>query len=171
MTYAPGAPLDEDGLVDGRALVHEFVRREIAAMERRRKELVGLLWRTGLDYTACTFEMHCPHCHKIGGGNCTECSSYHDGIEPISGVNPRVWRLVDKNETECWLWRGSRDSKGYAAHEGSKLHRVFYELSGGDLRGLVVHHVCRVKHCVNPKHMEALTKSEHGTKHYKEANP
>ena len=86
-------------------------------------------------------------------------------------VNPRVWRLVDKNEPECWLWRGARDSKGYATHEGLKLHRVFCELSGQPVDGLVVHHTCRVKHCVNPDHLEALTRSDHGTKHYREANP
>ncbi len=169
MSRPPGAPEP----VDGRDLIHEFVRREVEDMEARRKELTMLLWRTGLDYAASTFEMHCPSCAKIGGGNCEECSSYHDGVEPFILPHRRAWRYVDKCETECWLWRGPRNSKGYAIDQVEVLHRLFFSRANPetDISDLVVHHLCRVKHCVNPAHLEALTKSAHGTRHYREANP
>ena len=65
----------------------------------------------------------------------------------------------------CWLWKGSRRAQGYG-HFTVKCrqllaHRVAYELWRGEIpAGFVIDHLCRVRHCVNPDHMEVVTIGE-----------
>lgn len=41
------------------------------------------------------------------------------------------------------------------------VHRVAYELLVGDIpEDYEVDHLCRVRHCVNPAHLEAVTRAE-----------
>lgn len=75
----------------------------------------------------------------------------------------RFWAKVNKTDT-CWLWTGSINKRGYGrVRRGGKVgriilaHRYAYEASIGPIpAGLVIDHVCRVKHCVNPSHLEAV---------------
>lgn len=69
----------------------------------------------------------------------------------------------------CWLWDGSlRMPAGYATIEsggkGSRkilAHRVGYELTYGTVPpGLQLDHLCRVRSCVNPRHLEPVTSRE-----------
>lgn len=76
-------------------------------------------------------------------------------------LEPRLWAKVEKTET-CWLWRGGKDGRGYgiirAAGRLQKAHRVTYELLVGPIpEGMQIDHLCRVKGCVNPAHMEPVT--------------
>lgn len=64
----------------------------------------------------------------------------------------------------CWIWAGSRLTNGYARlpiNNGKKNllgHRVSYTLMKGKIpAGLQIDHLCRVRHCVNPHHLEAVT--------------
>lgn len=61
---------------------------------------------------------------------------------------------------DCWLWTGARSrGYGYATHEGRKqpAHRVVWELLVGPIsEGLQIDHLCRVRHCVNPDHLEPV---------------
>lgn len=67
---------------------------------------------------------------------------------------------------DCWLYaRGGLNSDGYAtlAHKGKTylLHRVMYENFVGKIPpGLVVDHLCRVRRCINPSHLEPVTNKE-----------
>ena len=63
--------------------------------------------------------------------------------------------------TPCWVWRGYVGAHGYG-HTGTKLaHRYFYEKYVGPIpTGLVLHHACGLKTCVNPDHLEPVTKRE-----------
>lgn len=68
---------------------------------------------------------------------------------------------VDKSGS-CWLWTASRDRYGYGqvriGGKQKRAHRVAYELLVGPIpSGLQVDHLCRVRHCVNPAHMELVT--------------
>ena len=63
----------------------------------------------------------------------------------------------------CWLWTGNINSAtgyGRLGFGGTNLvaHRVAYELAKGPIpTGLVLDHLCRVRHCVNPDHLEPVT--------------
>lgn len=76
----------------------------------------------------------------------------------------RFWSRVAIDEsTGCWLWTSplnKRTGYGQFAWRGknSTPHRVSYqELVGPIPEDLVIDHLCRVRHCVNPAHMEAVT--------------
>lgn len=76
----------------------------------------------------------------------------------------KFWTRVEKTET-CWIWRGSIGSGGYGRVTRSRkrlsAHRVAYELIKGPIpEGLVIDHLCRVRSCVNPDHLEAVTHGE-----------
>jgi len=78
----------------------------------------------------------------------------------------RFWAKVDKTET-CWLWMGGRNNGyGYFRLGGTGgprayAHRFAYEqLIGPVPDGLQLDHLCRVRHCVNPAHLEPVTSRE-----------
>ncbi len=65
----------------------------------------------------------------------------------------------------CWLWNGHVESNGYARFGGGPrrdgAHRWAYRLFVGPIpEGLVIDHLCRVRHCVNPDHLEPVTHAE-----------
>jgi hypothetical protein len=64
-------------------------------------------------------------------------------------------------ETGCWEWTATRNKKGYGVIWDGKTrgaHRVAYELFVGPIpEGLQLDHLCRVRHCVNPAHLEPVT--------------
>lgn len=78
------------------------------------------------------------------------------------------WRRVNKTES-CWLWTGKKQTDGYGQYTPTmdgirrfwSAHRVAYELMVGPIpNGLQVDHLCRVRLCVNPDHLEAVTQTE-----------
>lgn len=74
------------------------------------------------------------------------------------------WHKVDRTG-ECWLWTGRGDAGGYGRvhYDGRDgyAHRLAYELLVGAIPdGLVIDHLCRVRNCVNPAHLEVVTQRE-----------
>lgn len=66
------------------------------------------------------------------------------------------------SSTPCWIWGGAIDRYGYGVvrlgPKMVKVHRAMYTSAKGPVpRGLVVDHLCRVRSCVNPKHLQAVT--------------
>lgn len=82
-------------------------------------------------------------------------------------MNPlpeRFWAKVAVTPS-CWLWVAYRDPNGYgrvAMGDGPRLaHRVAYEaLVGAVPDGLDLDHLCRVRNCVNPDHLEPVSHAE-----------
>lgn len=79
-------------------------------------------------------------------------------------VEPRFSAKVHKTET-CWLWTAWIERNGYGRFwlDGRQqgAHRVAYELHVGPIpEGLEIDHLCRVRHCVNPEHLEPVTPAE-----------
>lgn len=73
----------------------------------------------------------------------------------------RFFAKVDKTEG-CWLWTGGVSSHGYSHFwlDGRTVtgHWFAYDrLVGPVPAGLQLDHLCRVKRCVNPAHLEAVT--------------
>jgi len=81
-------------------------------------------------------------------------------------VDALIARIDRKGPDDCWHWKGCIDrSHGYGLFyfEGSResAHRASYKAFNGPIQnGLTIDHLCRVRDCVNPKHLEAVTIKE-----------
>ena len=61
----------------------------------------------------------------------------------------------------CWLWMQTINAKGYGLYNSKMAHRVAYEsLRQKVPSGFCIDHLCRVRSCVNPDHMEIVTPQE-----------
>lgn len=86
------------------------------------------------------------------------------GVWDRGPIEDRFWARVNKTDT-CWLWTGARLPSGYGEiWDGQRMgraHRYAYELLVGPIpSGLQIDHLCRVRHCVNPDHLEPVTQQE-----------
>ena len=69
------------------------------------------------------------------------------------------------NENGCWIWQLAITPFGYGQksvnYKSVMAHRWYYEKYKGPIpEGLFIDHICGVRHCVNPNHLEAVTTSE-----------
>ena len=86
------------------------------------------------------------------------------------GVDQKVfWGHVDKSPERdgCWVWTGSSSKPWPSAGEYGKYtnrgvaHRVAYEMTVGPIpAGLELDHLCLNTLCVNPDHLEPVTRAE-----------
>ena len=72
--------------------------------------------------------------------------------------------MADPN-SGCWLWTGCLSKAGYGQMSvHGKLnyaHRISYEVFIGPIPlGLHIDHKCRVRACINPRHLEPVTHAE-----------
>ena len=96
-------------------------------------------------------------------------------LPPRPTMVERFWLKVDRNgpvpalcpeRGRCWLWHGAITPNGYGqfiSNTGERqAHRLAYLFVKGLLppRPLELDHVCRVRSCVNPEHLEPVTRSE-----------
>lgn len=68
-------------------------------------------------------------------------------------------------ETGCWIWMGELNRNGYGriSFGGARrmVHRIVYILLVKSIPdGLHLDHLCRVRCCCNPAHMEPVTPRE-----------
>ncbi len=76
-------------------------------------------------------------------------------------------KIADKIDAsgDCWEWDGFVRSDGYARgfHNGRRdyVHRLIWEILVGPIpKGLDIDHLCRNRSCVNPDHLEPVTRGE-----------
>jgi hypothetical protein len=81
-------------------------------------------------------------------------------------LEDRFWSKVEPTGF-CWLWTAALRTDGYGVFQTKnrggivRAHRYAYELLIGKIpSGLQIDHLCRVKRCVNPDHLEAVTAKE-----------
>ena len=110
-----------------------------------------------------------------------------DGVTTNTEYRGRLMALcTPEPNSGCWLWMGAVSAGGYGAIQTNdaaqvsshghrrvrRAHVVSYELHVGPIPlGLELDHLCRVRCCVNPQHLEAVTKQENirrgeGGKHW-----
>lgn len=72
-------------------------------------------------------------------------------------------RFFDKIDAsgDCWEWTASRNHGGHPWYHNpggtQYAHRVAWEILVGPIpEGYDVDHLCRVRHCVNPDHLEPV---------------
>lgn len=89
-------------------------------------------------------------------------------------LEERFWPKVDKHGPipefdpdlgRCWLWTAGLFRLGYGAfwfhHNQEYAHVVSFRLEKGAIpHGTELDHLCRVRHCVNPDHLEPVTHAE-----------
>lgn len=76
----------------------------------------------------------------------------------------RFWAKVSPSESGCWVWQAARRKDGYGSvgMGGGKTalaHRLAYLMLVGQIPyDLEIDHLCRNRSCVNPAHLEAVSK-------------
>lgn len=77
-------------------------------------------------------------------------------------MNPGLLVALAQPPTDnCVYWTGPLNRDGYGNCSGLSAHKVVYEsLVGPVPAGLELDHLCRVRACVNPAHMEPVTHAE-----------
>lgn len=80
-------------------------------------------------------------------------------------ASERFWAKVAKSEG-CWIWTGAKIGRGYGNFSLTPGHTVlahrwsFVNAGGVIPEGHQIDHLCLVKLCVKPDHLEAVTGAE-----------
>jgi len=78
---------------------------------------------------------------------------------------PRFWNKVHASKSGCWLWTAYIHPEGYGQYNPTRerpvmAHRVSYLALVGPINAQTIDHLCRVRHCVNPRHLEPVSMRE-----------
>lgn len=77
----------------------------------------------------------------------------------------RFWDKAALYPSGCLVWQAALNNNGYGqyVHDGrtQSAHRLAYmDVKGPIPDGLQIDHLCRVRACVNPEHLEPVTAAE-----------
>ena len=80
-------------------------------------------------------------------------------------LRERIARTTHQDGNGCWIWDRRLDRDGYGrigiAHRPYAAHRVSYVVFRAPIPdGMQVDHLCRVRACCNPEHLELVTTQE-----------
>lgn len=123
----------------------------------------------------------CESPSKGGGGMCSKHYYRAKRGQPLTQerdlpAEERFWLQVDRHGPvpdyapklgPCWIWRGKTKSDGsygvfsLGDDRRRRVHILAYTWANGPVPdGLVLDHLCRVTLCVNPAHLEPVTRRE-----------
>ena len=87
----------------------------------------------------------------------------------IEQIQQRVLPKIQK-DGEHWIWTGGQNGAGYPhwaegfRKRNWRVHRLMYALTRGvgleDRDDIVIDHICNIKLCVNPKHLQMISQRE-----------
>lgn len=109
----------------------------------------------------------CGGIKRTVAGRCRSCS-----VRAVTrSLEHRFWLKVERRgPDECWPWRANENGHGYGILFVKKVagmptwvyaHRLAYEIAHGSIPdGLTINHLCRIRSCVNPAHLEPVTGAE-----------
>lgn len=85
-----------------------------------------------------------------------------DHCEHAFTVPDKLNKFSERTSSGCLVWTGNINSGGYGLikvnNKTASAHRVIWEYYRGVVpKGLVVDHICRVRHCVDVEHMQVVT--------------
>lgn len=80
-------------------------------------------------------------------------------------LNKQLSKKIVKLPSGCWIWMGAECAGGYTQVQRNGVrkmsHRYIYEKIIGDIQeGMTLDHLCKVRCCVNPEHLEPVTLSD-----------
>ena len=80
-------------------------------------------------------------------------------------LRDRIMRRVEVAPDGCWLWTGALAPNGYGIVQKGRragttvVHKAMWQLDNGPVPdGLELDHLCRVRRCCNPAHLEPVTR-------------
>lgn len=89
------------------------------------------------------------------------------GPKPRPALERFMAKVQVAQPAGCWIWMGALNSHGYGNfyaggdHGAVPAHRWAYRhLRGPIPRGLDLDHLCRMRPCVNPDHLDPVTHAE-----------
>lgn len=104
------------------------------------------------------------YCGKACYGAAMTASRVHGPRLDTEELRRFSEKYVPEPNSGCWLWTGGvRDGYGVMSLRGrhENAHRVAYRHFVGPIsEGMVVDHLCRVRCCVNPAHLEPVTQQK-----------
>ena len=77
--------------------------------------------------------------------------------------NIKQEKCKDKTlKSDCWIWIGGKDRDGYGRvqfnYKKYSVHRLVWQIHHGPIiEGLELDHLCGVRACCNPEHLEPVT--------------
>lgn len=78
----------------------------------------------------------------------------------------RLLNRVEVDDYECWRWQGPLNPAGYGStirawRKGWLPHRLAFTVMVGEIvDDHQIDHLCRVRNCINPTHLEQVTQQE-----------
>ena len=77
----------------------------------------------------------------------------------------RLWSYALADGSGCWVWQLALSESGYGriwvGDKALRPHRFAYEIVKGPIpEELELDHLCRLRACINPNHLEAVTHLE-----------
>lgn len=81
-------------------------------------------------------------------------------------MNRFLDKVVPEPNTGCWIWSGMCSRKhryGYFWYSGVNVlaHRWIWQQTNGAIpASFDIDHICRVRECVNPRHLRAVTRRD-----------
>ena len=86
-------------------------------------------------------------------------------VMPRNDINDFIGKIEIKENDDCLYWKGRTTYNGYGLFNydraAVRAHRYIYEHCVGKIPdGLDIDHLCRNRSCVNPSHLEPVTRKE-----------